>query len=62
MDYTIVTAWYDVRDKENNPYKGDVDMKHFCTTESYLSSVKKMFEKPFPLIIFTEPKYEKKII
>lgn len=62
MDYTIVTAWYDIRDKENNPYKGDDDMKHFCTTEYYLSSVKKMFEKPFPLIIFTEPKYEKKMM
>jgi hypothetical protein len=31
MDYTIVTAWYDVREKENHPDKEDTTNKFFCS-------------------------------
>ncbi len=61
MDYTIVSAWYDIRNKEDNPLKEDTEMKFFCTNDHYFSSSKEFFNKPFPLIIFTEPKYEEKI-
>jgi len=61
MDYTIITAWYDVREKEENELKNDQEMRHFCTTSHYFSSAKKLFNKAFPLVIFTEPKYEEMI-
>lgn len=59
--YTIVTAWFDVREKENNPLKDVENNGEFCTVNHYMKSIKLLFEKDFPLVIFTEPKYEKKM-
>ena len=59
--YTIVAAWYDVRTKENNPHNGDTENKFFCTSEHYFKSAELFFNKPFPMVIFTEPKWEAKV-
>ena len=61
MNYTIISAWYNVREKENHELKNDNDMKHFCTPEYYYKCLKLLLEKEFPIIIFTEPSCEKKI-
>ena len=61
MNYTIVAAWYDVRTKENNVLNGDKDQRFFCTSEHYFKSAELFFSKPFPMIIFTEPKWEAKV-
>lgn len=61
MNYTIVTAWYDVRTKEENPKALEKDFSQFCSPEHYFTSAKPLFEKPFPMIIFTEPAWEAKI-
>ena len=58
MDYTIITAWYDVREKENHPMKDDTSNIFFCSMEWYFDSAKLLFEKPFPMVIFTEPRFE----
>lgn len=55
---TIVTCWYNVREKENHQHKGDTEMKYFCTPDYYYSSMKGLLEQPLPLVLFTEPKYE----
>jgi len=62
MDYTIVTAWYDVREKENHPQKDDTSNQFFCSPQWYFDSAKLLFEKPFPMVIFTEPKYKAQIL
>jgi len=62
MDYTIVTAWYDVREKENHPEKDDKTNKFFCSMEWYFDSAKDLFNKPFPMVIFTEPRFEQLIL
>jgi hypothetical protein len=62
MDYTIVTAWYDVREKENHPEKDDTTNKFFCSPQWYFDSAKQLFEKPFPMVIFTEPKCKEQIL
>lgn len=62
MDYTIITAWYDVREKENHEFKDDTTNQYFCSPKWYFDSAKQLFEKPFPMIIFTEPKYKDQIL
>ena len=62
MDYTIVTAWYDVREKEKHPLKDDISCKYFCTMEQYFDAVKPFFNKPFPMVIFTEPRFKEIIL
>jgi hypothetical protein len=62
MDYTIVTAWYDVREKENHPLKDDTSRKFFCPMDWYFDSAKLLFNKPFPMVIFTEPRFKDYII
>lgn len=62
MDYTIITAWYDVREKENHPEKDDTSNKFFCSPNWYFDSAKLLFEKPFPMVIFTEPKCKDQIL
>jgi Bacterial protein of unknown function (HtrL_YibB) len=62
MDYTIVTAWYDVREKENHPQKDDTSNQFFCSPQWYFDSAKLLFEKPFPMVIFTEPKYKAQVL
>jgi Bacterial protein of unknown function (HtrL_YibB) len=62
MDYTIITAWYDVREKENHEFKDDTSNKFFCSPKWYFDSAKLLFEKPFQMIIFTEPKYKEQIL
>jgi len=61
-DYTIITAWYDVREKENHELKDDTTNRFFCSPHWYFDSAKQLFEKPFPMVIFTEPKYKDKIL
>ena len=60
--YTIITAWYDVREKENHPNKDDVSNEYFCSPKWYFDSAKLLFEKPFPMVIFTEPKCREDVL
>ena len=62
MDYTIVTAWYDVRTKENHILKDKPTDDFFCTTNTYFEKAKLLFDKPFPLVIFTEPRFKDEIL
>ena len=62
MDYTIVTAWYDVREKENHPNKDDTSNQFFCSMDWYFDSAKQFFNKPFPMVIFTEPRFKETIL
>lgn len=61
-DYTIVTAWYDVREKENHPNKDDTSNQFFCSMQWYFDSAALLFNKPFPMVIFTEPRFESYIL
>ena len=60
-EYTIVTAWYDVREREDHPYKENQENRFFCSTNTYFKSAEPFFNKPFPMVIFTEPRFEKMI-
>jgi hypothetical protein len=62
MDYTIVTAWYDVREKENHPLKNDESRQFFCPMDWYFDSAKLLFNKPFPMVIYTEPRFQEYIL
>lgn len=62
MSYTIVTAWYNVREKENHKLKDTTKNGYFVCENDYFESAKLFFEKPLNMIIFTEPKYENKIL
>jgi Bacterial protein of unknown function (HtrL_YibB) len=62
VDYTIVTAWYDVREKENHPLKDDTSNQFFCSMDWYFQSAELLFNKPFPMVIFTEPRFERYIL
>ena len=61
-DYTIVTAWYDVREKENHPLKDQKTNDYFCTMDWYFESAKQLFNKPFPMVIYTEPRFKELIL
>jgi hypothetical protein len=62
MDFTIVTAWYDVREKENHPMKDKTTNDFFPTTQEYFDKNKQKFlNKPFPMVIYTEPRFEQMI-
>jgi hypothetical protein len=62
MDFTIVTAWYDVREKENHPMKDKTTNDFFPTTHEYFDKNKQKFlNKPFPMVIYTEPRFEQMI-
>lgn len=62
MDYTVITAWYDVREKEGHPNKDDITNQFFCSMDWYFNSAKLLFEKPFPMVIFTEPRFKEYIL
>ena len=62
MDYTIITAWYDVRERENHDKKDDKTNQFFCSMDWYFDSAKPFFEKPFPMVIFTEPRFKDLIL
>ena len=61
-DYTIITAWYDVREKENHPNKDDSTNEFFCSMNWYFDSAKLLFNKPFPMVIYTEPRFKDYIL
>jgi hypothetical protein len=61
MDFTIITAWYDVREKENHPLKDKTTDEHFCSMNTYFEKARLLFEKPFPMVIYTEPRFEQMI-
>lgn len=56
-----MTAWYDLRNKENNPLKDIADNNEFCVVDHYMKSAELLFTKAMPLIVFTESKYEAKM-
>lgn len=62
MDYTVVTAWYDVRTKENHPLKDKTTDDYFCTTDTYFEKAAPFFQKPFPMVIYTEPRFRERIL
>ena len=62
MDYTIVTAWYDVRTKEDHPMKDKTTDDFFCTTATYFEKAAPFFQKPFPMVIFTEARFRESIL
>jgi len=57
-DYTLVMAWYDVREKENNPLRTVNDNKEFCLLDKYIEKSRNLMEKECPLIMFIEPRFE----
>jgi len=62
MDYTIVTAWYDVREKEQHHLKDIDENGHYCIPDHYFNSAKLLFNKHFPMVIFTEERYKQRIL
>lgn len=62
MDYTIVTAWYDVRTRENHELKDKINDDYFCSKNTYFEKARLLFNKPFPLVIFTEPQFKDEIL
>jgi len=54
-EITFVTAYYNLRQKENNPYR--FKDEGFCTHDWYLNSFKKLLCKDINLVIFIEPQY-----
>lgn len=60
-DFTIITAWYDVREKENHPLKDKTTDDHFCSMATYFEKARPFFNKPFPMVIYTEPRFEQLI-
>ena len=58
-DFTIVMAWYNIREKEKNPLK-DTETTEFFSVDYYLEVSRNYIQKEFPLIIFVEPQYESK--
>ena len=62
MDYTVVTAWYDIRTKEDNILKDSTTYDYFYTTDSYFEQATIFFGKPFPMVIFTEPRFQSRIL
>lgn len=59
--YTIVSAWFDIREQEENPLKNIEGNGEFCTLNHYLNSSRLILEKDFPIVFFTEPRFEYKI-
>jgi hypothetical protein len=62
MDYTIVTAWFDLRTKENNPLKDNDTHDYFYSTKAYFEKAALLFQKPYPMVIFTEPRFQEQIL
>ena len=56
-DFTIVMAWYNIREKEKNPLK-DTETTEFFSADYYFQVSRNYIQKEFPLIIFVEPQYE----
>jgi hypothetical protein len=54
---TFVTAFFKLREKENNKYT-----EGFCTVEKYLESSKILLEKDINLVIFIEPDLKEHVI
>jgi hypothetical protein len=57
-DYTVVMAWYNVREKEQNPLRNTQHNNEFVITEDYIKQSRIFIEKEYPLVIFVEPGYE----
>jgi len=58
-DFTVVMAWYNIREKEKNPLK-DTETIEFFSADYYFEKSRIYIEKEFPLVIFVEPQYESK--
>lgn len=59
--FTITTCFYNVRQKENHPLKDDRTDQLFLHEDVYFERAKRLFEQPFPLVVFTEPRLEHKV-
>ena len=59
--YTIVTAMFDIRQKENNSLKDISCNGEFMIFDEYLEPASFLFNKEYPLIIFCEPKDAEKL-
>ena len=59
--YTIITALFDVRTKEKNALMNSEKDRGFVLPDDYFNACVPFFNKPFPLVIFTEPKYAEKM-
>lgn len=54
MDHiTFVSAYYNIREKEQNPYRNDRD-HHFCCTSTYMKALQLLIDHPIQLVIFTD--------
>jgi len=60
-DYTIVTALYNIRKRENNSLKDISNNGEFVLFDDYFKHAIPFFNKEFPLVIFCEPEDESKI-
>lgn len=50
---TFVSAYYNIRDKEQNPHRNDRD-NHFCGTSTYMKGLQQLIDHPIQLMIFTD--------
>lgn len=57
-DYTIVMAWFNVREKEENPLRHIQHNNEFVIAEDYMIQSRVFIEKAIPLVIFVEKGYE----
>jgi len=61
-DFTIVTAWFDVREFENHHLKDVDENGHYCIPDHYFRSAALLFNKEMPMVIFTEERYKDRIL
>jgi hypothetical protein len=57
-DYTIVMAWFNIREKEENPLRNIQHNNEFVISEDYMKQSRIFIEKAMPLVIFVEKGYE----
>ena len=56
--YTIVSAMYNVRKREENALQNTPNNGEFLLFEEYVKKSLFFFEKEFPLVLFCEPENE----
>lgn len=61
-NFTIVTAWFDVREFENHPLKDIDENGHYCIPDHYFRSATLLFNKEMPMVVFTEERYKERIL
>ena len=56
--YTIVSAMYDIRKRENNDLQHTKNNGEFMLFSEYIERIHIFLEKEFPLVMFCEPEHE----